>query len=108
MGEKMVRDKNEAFCRAHGVSGTWRTAGRGEAIRALGRKLTEEALEFLENEDPAELFDVGDVLDELLRLTSPGPGLVAAHNAKVAEHGRFRQHVMWSPMPGELAPESGG
>ncbi len=41
MGWKMVRDNNETWCRAHGVSGTWRTAGPEEAARALRRKLGE-------------------------------------------------------------------
>lgn len=104
MGWKMVRDNNQAWCKANGVSGTWRTAGSGEAVRALGRKLIEEALEFVENEDPAELFDAKDVLDELLRLILPGAPAVAAHNAKVEEHGTFRRHVMWAPFPGERVP----
>jgi len=106
VGWKMVRDNNQAWCEANGVSGAWRTAGPHEAIRALGRKLAEEALEFMENGDPAELFDVWDALEELL-LLSETPALRAAHQAKVAEHGRFHDHVMWSPLPGEPPPAGG-
>ncbi len=101
MGWKMVRDNNEAWCHAHGVSGTWRTAGPEEAVRALIRKLGEEYLEFMEEGDPAELLDLRDALTELLALLDPRGVMEAAHRAKVAEHGLFGKHVMWSPVPAD-------
>lgn len=101
MGWKMVRDGNEAWCRANGVSGTWRVADRDEAIRALSRKVGEEYLEFMEAGDPAELLDLCDVLDELLGLVDPDGKLAASHQEKITVHGRFRRHVMWCPVPGE-------
>lgn len=104
MGWKLVRDRNEEWCRANGVSGAWREAGKDEVTRALARKLIEEACEFAENLDPAELFDLGDALDELLRVMAPSEAAVGAHNTKTAVHGRFRQHVMWSAYPKEAVP----
>ena len=61
MGWKIVRDGNEDWCREHGVSGTWRTSA--DPVRGLARKLTEEAAEFGEALDPAELYDL---LEQLL------------------------------------------
>jgi len=106
MGWKMVRDRQRTWCEENAVSGSWRYAGRQEAIRALARKLAEESLDFGENFDPAELDDVADVLQELRILIAP-PGSQAArdaraaHDAKVALHGMFHDHLMWTPLPGE-------
>ncbi len=104
MGWKIVRDNNEAWCRVHGVSGTWRVAGDAEAAQALMRKLGEEYLEFVEQGNPAELLDMRDALTELLALLDPEGRLEAVHQAKVAEHGLFREHIMWSPFPAEPVP----
>jgi len=70
MGWKIVRDRNEEWCRAHGVSGQWRTSP--DPVSALVRKVGEEYLEYIEHFDPAELFDLRDVVQALLALTAPG------------------------------------
>lgn len=98
MGWKLVRDHNESWAAKAQVSGTWRQAGRDEAFRALARKLFEEAGEYLESRDAGELLDLRDVLDELLPMVIT-PEAAAAHVAKVREHGGFRDHVMWTPVP---------
>jgi predicted house-cleaning noncanonical NTP pyrophosphatase (MazG superfamily) len=80
MGYKIVRDRNEEWCRAHGVSGQWRTSP--DPVSALVRKVGEEYLEYIEHFDPAELFDLRDVVQALLALTgqkdSPRPRLMPA------------------------------
>jgi predicted house-cleaning noncanonical NTP pyrophosphatase (MazG superfamily) len=69
MSWKIVRDHNEPWCRAHGVSGQWRTSP--DPVSALLRKLYEEAGEYAEHWDPAELYDLADVLDRLILLADP-------------------------------------
>jgi hypothetical protein len=69
MSFKIVRDRNEAWCRANGVSGQWRTSP--DPLSALLRKLFEELGEYAEAGDPAELYDLSDVLERLLVLTDP-------------------------------------
>ena len=49
MGCKLVRDGNEAWCRAHGVSGEWRISP--DLRSALLRKVFEEAGEYAEHRD---------------------------------------------------------
>ena len=80
MGWKIVRDRNEAWCCANGVSGQWRTSP--DPASALVRKVGEEYLEYIEHFDPAELFDLRDVVRALLEFTDPGssspePGFAA-------------------------------
>lgn len=101
MGWKLVRDGNEAWCRATGVSGTWRKAGPEELRTALARKLIEEAIEYAEAYDIAELFDVRDVLDALFA-TLPADTRRRArmtHERKAADHGYFSNRIMWCPVP---------
>jgi predicted house-cleaning noncanonical NTP pyrophosphatase (MazG superfamily) len=69
MSFKIVRDRNEAWCRANGVPGQWRTSP--DPLAALLRKLFEELGEYAEAWDPAELHDLADVLEQLLALTDP-------------------------------------
>lgn len=100
MGWKLVRDNNEAWCRANGVSGQWRTSP--DPVRALGRKVFEEAVEYaLEQEipDPAELYDLQDVLEALIGLEDPAREYAARHAAKVAEMGGFGTFTEWCPVP---------
>ena len=97
MGWKIVRDGNEVWCRAHGVSGTWRTSP--DPVRGLARKLTEEAGEFAEALDPGKLYDLLDVVTELRDLLDPDGHYLAAHQEKVRVHGLFRQHAEWTPVP---------
>ena len=99
MGWKLVRDRNEAWCRAHGVSGQWRTAP--DPRSALLRKIFEEAGEYAEALDPAELFDLLDVVQAAIGLADPDGKLAAAHEAKVAAMGTFGQFIEWTPVPAD-------
>lgn len=96
-----MRDGNEAWCRANGVSGQWRTSP--DPAAALARKIFEEALEYAFEQagrrDPAELYDVLDALQTLLGLEDPQGVLAAAHQAKVAVMGGFGRFVEWCPVP---------
>jgi predicted house-cleaning noncanonical NTP pyrophosphatase (MazG superfamily) len=60
MGWKLVRDRNLEWCRAHGVSGQWRTAE--DPLGAIRRKLFEEAGEYAECWEAGELYDLLDVI----------------------------------------------
>lgn len=105
MGFKIVRDRQREWAQKHGVSGRWRNAE--DPINSLSRKLIEEAIEFHEDFDPAELFDVMDVLYELMNL-HPGPAMATAyqsHQKKVSELGGFRDAIEWSPVPQESASQ---
>lgn len=66
MGWKMVRDRNEIWSRAHGVSGEWRTCE--EPLDSIRKKVLEEIGEWLESGDPSELYDIADVLQESARI----------------------------------------
>lgn len=96
MGYKLVRDKNKAWCRAHGVSGQWRTSPDPRA--ALRRKIFEEGGEYTEG-DPAELYDLLDVVQALIGLEDPDGRLAARHRDKVTLLGGFTQFVEWTPVP---------
>lgn len=102
MGFKLVRDGNEAWCRAHGVSGEWRISP--DPRSALLRKVFEEAGEYAEHRDPAELFDLLDVVLALITLDDPGGEFSAGHRVKVAKMGGFDRFIEWCPVP-ELAAE---
>jgi predicted house-cleaning noncanonical NTP pyrophosphatase (MazG superfamily) len=84
MGWKIVRDLNEKWCRANGVSGQWRVSP--DPVSALVRKVGEEYLEYIQHFDPAELFDLRDVLHTLHALTDPAgsPGREFAESAACA------------------------
>jgi predicted house-cleaning noncanonical NTP pyrophosphatase (MazG superfamily) len=99
VGFKLVRDRNEEWCRAHGVSGQWRVSP--DPAAALRRKLLEEALEYAEHDDPAELYDVLDVVQALIDLADPDETAAMAHDRKVAKFGRFDKFIEWSPVPEE-------
>ena len=97
MGWKVVRDNNPAICAQHGVSGSWRVSK--DPIRGLTRKLFEEAAEFAEYFDPGELYDLRDVLNELIMLTDPDGVARAEHVKKIARNGLFATHLEWHPHP---------
>lgn len=97
MGWKLVRDRNEEWCRANGVSGQWRTSPDPQS--ALVRKIFEEAGEYAEARDPAELYDLLDVVQALIVLDDPGGDLAAAHRAKAEEMGSFSLFAEWCPVP---------
>lgn len=97
---KLVRDNTENVARSAGVSGRWYKATPEEAINALGTKLVEEALEYLLSRDLLELWDLRDVLVELMeRLGAMERNVVAYHLAKVSKFGMFKDNVMWNPIP---------
>ena len=98
MGWKIVRDNQPGICRENGVSGSWRESP--DPVRGLTRKLFEEAAEFAEYFDPGELYDLRDVLNELLVLTDPQGVHGDAHVKKVARSGLFASHLEWHPHPG--------
>ena len=97
MGWKIVRDNQPEAARKHGISGSWRTSS--DPVAALTKKLFEEAGEFAEQHDPGELYDLWDVVNELIRLTDPTGDHEVDHARKVNRLGRFRSHVEWSPVP---------
>ena len=104
MGWKIVRDNDEAACLGLGVSGQWRPAA--EPVRGLTRKLFEEAAEFAEHGDPEELYDLMDVIEELVSRVGTAEAL-AAHARKVAWRGGFTKCIEWSPVPAEpVDPQS--
>jgi predicted house-cleaning noncanonical NTP pyrophosphatase (MazG superfamily) len=107
MGWKLVRDNQEHFCHKHGISGSWRTAP--DPVKALTRKLFEEAAEWAEDFDPAELFDLRDVLNELFMVLGEKHEEELAdaaiyHAGKVERNGQFRKHLEWNPNPNPNAP----
>lgn len=103
MSWKLVRDLNEKWCRANGVSGQWRRAP--DPGSALLRKVFEEAGEYAEARDPAELYDLMDVVEALIALRDPDGSYGEAHWAKVRTMGEFTRFAEWCPVPaGEEQP----
>ena len=96
MGWKMVRDRNHEHLRAF-ISGTWRTSP--DPAGALIKKLGEEYGEFAEHHDPAELYDLLDVINELIILLDPDAVDYRGHCEKVEKYGLFGEHQEWCPMP---------
>lgn len=97
MGWKIVRDHQPEYCREHGVSGKWRVSP--DPVRALTKKLFEEASEWAESYDAAELYDLRDVLSELLYIRDPDGLIGLQHAAKITRLGRFNSHLEWHPEP---------
>ena len=103
MGWKLVRDRNEEWCRANGVSGQWRTSPDPQA--ALRKKIFEEAGEYAEHCDPAELYDLLDVIRALIRLADPSGEYGHHHGTKIAEMGGFDRFTEWCPVPPQTGAE---
>jgi predicted house-cleaning noncanonical NTP pyrophosphatase (MazG superfamily) len=99
VGWKIVRDENESWCKAHDVSGQWRKAELPEY--GLARKLIEESAEYMESMQTDELYDVLDVVTELIKLTDSDGKAARRHEEKVKLHGRFSQHIEWCPVPAQ-------
>lgn len=93
MGSKIVRNNNEEWCHKHGVSGTWHTSR--QPVGPLTRKVGEELQEFVEENDPAELFDLADVLRALLFLVDRD-----GHRAAHEDHGRVLPQLRPADVPG--------
>lgn len=96
MGWKMVRDKHQEVLSAQ-ISGSWRPSS--DPISSLVKKLGEEYSEFVEDRDPAELYDLRDVLNELIYLMDPLHDARNAHLRKVERLGKFTHHLEWHPNP---------
>lgn len=97
MGYKLVRDKHKERL-GDVVSGTWRTSP--DPVSALTKKIGEEYGEFTENYNPDELYDMLDVLDELVSLLDPDGKYLTGHVEKIAQLGNFNTHLEWHPIPG--------
>lgn len=103
MGWKIVRDGNEAWGRAHGVSGQWR--GSPHPKTALLKKIFEEAGEYAESLDPEELYDLRDVIDRLVYLVDADGSAWKRHVEKAARLGMFNALVEWTPVPKDVIDE---
>lgn len=96
MGFKMVRDNHQKHLTGV-VSGVWRTSP--DPLSSLLKKLGEEYSEFAENRSPDELFDIRDVLEELIELMDPKGTAEAEHYHKTQAAGLFHDHLEWHPLP---------
>lgn len=101
MGWKLVRDGNEEWCKAHGVSGQWRVSP--DPAAALRKKIGEEYGEYIEKLEVGELFDLLDVVQAAIRIADPLGFATAEHRQKVADYGGFTQFIEWCPRPAEQA-----
>lgn len=97
MGWKMVRDNHRHLFEGF-ISGSWRTSQ--DPVSSLIKKLGEEYSELVENRDPAELYDLIDVLCELTTLMDPDLAAAEAHAAKQERLGFFGSHLEWHPWSG--------
>jgi predicted house-cleaning noncanonical NTP pyrophosphatase (MazG superfamily) len=79
------------------ISGQWRTSP--DPVSALTEKLGEEYGEFCAQRDPAELFDLLDVIMELRVLLDPLREHGNAHFRKRERLGGFSRHQEWHPDP---------
>src|SRR5260370_7374247 len=79
------------------ISGQWRISP--DPVGALVKKLGEEYGELAEDRDPSELFDIRDVLEELIRILDPDGKAAARHAVKVKHMGIFSRHLEWHPNP---------
>lgn len=103
MGWKIVRDGNEAWARKHGVSGQWRKSP--DPRGALLKKIFEEAGEYAENQDPAELYDLLEVVHRLLAIVDPAFAAAGSHSKKMQILGKFTELIEWTPVPPDSIDE---
>jgi len=96
MGWKTVRDKHRDLLDGL-ISGCWRTAP--DPVSSLIKKVGEEYSELVENRDPGELYDLLDVLNELIVLMDPHLAAAQAHEQKQERMGFFVTHLEWHPLP---------
>ncbi len=96
MGWKIVRDRHRERLEDL-ISGSWRISP--DPVSMLVAKLGEEYGEFSADRDPAELFDLLDVVDELICLLDPHLAYALEHEVKVEKLGRFGTHLEWHPNP---------
>jgi predicted house-cleaning noncanonical NTP pyrophosphatase (MazG superfamily) len=98
VGWKIVRDGNEKWCQDRGITGTWRQSA--DPVSGLLKKIFEEAGEFAEHRDPAELYDLLDVVTELVARLDRAGLYGASHQEKVHRDGLFTQGIEWHPRAG--------
>ena len=96
MGWKMVRDRHQERLESV-ISGSWRTSP--DPVSSLIKKAGEEYSELAENRDPGELYDMLDVIEELIFLLDPDGKHEEEHLVKVRCIGQFGDHVEWHPNP---------
>lgn len=96
MGWKMVRDMHRKYLENQ-ISGQWRTAP--DPVSSLIKKLGEEYSELAEDRDPEELYDIRDVVEELILVMDGGKKALSRHLEKVARMGLFGDHLEWHPNP---------
>ena len=96
MGYKMVRDRHREVLERV-ISGAWRTSP--DPVSSLIKKVGEEYSELVENRDPGELYDLLDVLNELVILMDPHLEAAEKHAAKQERMGFFVKHLEWHPLP---------
>jgi predicted house-cleaning noncanonical NTP pyrophosphatase (MazG superfamily) len=97
MGWKMVRDNHRELLEGK-ISGQWRTSP--DPVGALLQKLGEEYGEFCASRDPQELYDLRDVLAELIVLLATVQD-VERWQQKVQRGGLFTAHLEWTAVPWE-------
>jgi hypothetical protein len=97
MGWKIVRDNDGTVVPPLGVSGQWRPSAT--PLAGLTRKLLEEAGEFVEHQDPAELYDLRDVTEELIHRLDPTGQAARQHEKKAEQRGMFTRGLEWNPVP---------
>ena len=96
MGFKMVRDRHKERLE-NVISGAWRTSP--DPVSALVKKLGEEYSELAEDRNPGELYDIRDVLGELVILLDPDGKYGEEHGVKINRLGLFGDHLEWHPNP---------
>lgn len=96
MSYKLVRDRNQELFQGK-ISGRWRASP--DPVSALVRKLGEEYGEFCEQRDPAELWDILDVIRELITILDPLHAYREDHYRKREMLGMFSSHLEWNPLP---------
>ena len=96
MGWKIVRDRQQEKLEGH-INGQWRISP--DPVSALTKKLGEEYGEFAENRDPEELYDLIDVIHELLNLLDEEGAAEHEHSIKTSHAGFFHNHLEWHPNP---------
>ena len=103
MGWKIVRDNNQAWAQKHGVSGQWRPSP--DPVKALLKKIFEEAGEYAESLDPEELYDLRDVIDRLASIVDPNGTAWKKHIEKAVLLGMFNDLTEWTPVPPDMIDE---
>lgn len=98
MGWKTVRDAHQERWSQVSPRDHWRVAP--DPVSSLLKKLGEEYGELVEARDPAELYDLIDVLDELIALMDPDLIFGLGHQDKLDLMGGFSSHLEWHPYTG--------